>query len=199
MPFSKVFSIFFLGMVWWGCSQQQPASQVPPESVAPWVAAPVSEESLVLRPVAGRFFYRGQPFSGVSESMYPDGQQRARIEWKDGKKHGEVLRWFDNGQMSYRCRYVAGRREGKGETWWRNGNLRSESHYHQDTPHGVQQQWYKEGALFKRFQLKMGQEEGLQQAWRRNGKLYINYEARHGRIFGLRRAGLCYQLKDETI
>lgn len=159
----------------------------------------VSADSLHLDPAEGLVYFNGKPFTGTSQSFYPNGQMASSIEYRQGKKHGLYRKWYEDGLLSFESEYLDGKQHGTARTWWRNGILRSESNFQNGVPNGVQKQWYSSGALFKKINLVNGKEQGLQQAWRRNGKLYINYEARNGRIFGLKRATLCYQLDDESL
>ncbi len=159
----------------------------------------VLEDSISLNQKQGQVYYHGKPFSGRSESYYPNGQLASATDYESGKKNGQYMKWFQDGTKSYEANYSAGRPDGLITSWWRNGQLRSESNVTAGVPHGVQKQWYKSGAIFKIMNLVDGKEEGLQQSWRENGKLYNNYEARNGRIFGLKRAALCFQLDDEVV
>ena len=159
----------------------------------------ISEDSLKLDPQKGLVFYKGEPFTGTSVGLYPNGKNKVSIDFLKGKKQGFYRKWFEGGLLSFESEYVNGKKNGANKTWWRNGNLRSESYSVNGVSHGEQKQWYKSGAKFKVINIVKGKEEGLQQSWRENGKIYNNYEAKDGRIFGLKRASLCYELDDEII
>lgn len=160
---------------------------------------PVSLTALDLRPLEGRFFFDGEPYTGVAELRFPNGERRELVAFRRGRREGRRVRWFVDGTMAYRGYFRDGKPEGRSETWWRSGTKRSESRYRDGVTHGVQRRWYANGALFKELRYVNGRERGLQRAWRRNGKLFANYEARDGRVYGLKRANLCFQLRDEEI
>lgn len=167
---------------------------------AGWVAQPpvVDHADLWRRAQDGWVMLDGQPFSGIAERRYEDGNLAERVTYADGKKDGLSERWFADGTRSYRATYHDNRRHGSVETWWEDGTRRSSSHYVDGLADGTQREWYRSGARFKELNLENGQEVGLQRAWRENGKLYANYEARDGRTFGLKRADLCFQLDEEV-
>lgn len=159
----------------------------------------VLQSELELKPLEGKFFYKGIPFTGTSESYYNDGQKATETEYVQGIKNGLVKKFFENGALSFESNYVDGRQHGETKSWWRNGNQRTISNYEKGIPHGSQHQWYKSGNKFKIIHLAQGKEEGMQKSWRENGKLYNNYEAKNGRIFGLKRSQLCFKLDDENV
>lgn len=159
----------------------------------------VLQDSLVLIPKQGLFYFKGELFSGLAKSFYPSGILAEEIQYKNGKKQGFYKKYFRNGQLSFSAQYVNAKRNGLSTSWWSNGNIRSESNFLEGKPSGVQKQWYKSGAKFKILNLLDGHEEGKQQSWRENGKIYSNYQAINGRIFGLKRANLCYKLEDEEV
>jgi antitoxin component YwqK of YwqJK toxin-antitoxin module len=159
----------------------------------------IEKKELVLDRNKGIMIYNKEPFSGYSMVYQSNSLLVEKIEYRIGKKHGKMQKWYPDGTLSYEAHYIDNKLNGSSKSWWSNKILRSESHFVLGVADGVQKQWYKSGAPFKAINLVSGREEGLQRAWRENGKLYINYEAKNGRIFGLKRSTLCFELEDETI
>ena len=139
------------------------------------------------------------PFSGEMITRYPSGKMAALEEFKDGRRHGVVQKWFESGQLAFLSHYTSGVRDGVTKSWWFNGNQRSTAFFVNGKAEGEAWQWYRNGNKFKRFNYLAGQPSGLQQAWRKNGKLFSNFEYKNGRIFGLRKSNNCVGLEDEKI
>ena len=199
VPFNSLASVFFMMLLLVSCeeigAQLETSIEVSPQITS----VIVSKNELRLQPNLGLVYYQEQPFSGVSEAFYENGQLAETIQYVHGRKQGKRKKWFIDGVLSFEATYVDGKQHGTSKTWWSNGNLRSISHHNKGIVDGIQEQWYITGEKFKRRTIVNGKEEGLQQAWRKNGKLFNNYEAKNGRFFGLKRAGLCYELQNEIV
>jgi len=159
----------------------------------------ISSDSLTLIPNKGLVYYLDEPFSGVSESYYPNDTLAEVLSYEKGVRHGLNKKYYSFGLLSYEALYVNGKMQGEEKSWWKNGNLRSLSRFEKGVPYSTQTEWYSSGQKFKEINLAVGKGEGMQTAWRQNGKIYNNYEAKNGRIFGLKRANLCYELKEEEV
>ncbi len=191
---TKLLSLLVLLISFGGCnSKSDKIKQIVNKTVK------VKADSLLLAADEGLFYYHDEPFLGISERHYENGELAEEIAYVNGVKNGVYKKWFDDGLLSFEANYVNGKQHGVTTSWWRNGKLRSESNYVNGIATGTQRQWYITGEPFKELNLVDGKEEGLQRTWRRNGKLYNNYEAKNGRIFGLKRANLCYALEDEEV
>jgi antitoxin component YwqK of YwqJK toxin-antitoxin module len=194
------FSVF-LGMIFLlvSCQQKSQGKEIVTEVMSQNTSVVVSKNSLTLKPNLGLFYYKDEPFTGISELKYANGIVAETIQYVKGKRNGLRKKWFQNGLLSFESNYVLGKQHGTSKTWWVNGNLRSTSNHINGTVHGIQEQWYITGEKFKQLNIVNGKEEGLQQAWLKNGKLFNNYEAKNGRFFGLKRSGLCYELQNEIV
>ncbi|WP_235982802.1 toxin-antitoxin system YwqK family antitoxin [Kordia aestuariivivens] len=193
--------VFLFGMVLLltSCEQKPQEEAVITESVSLNTSVVIAKNSLELKPNLGLMFYQNQPFTGTSESKYPNGVVSETVQYLKGKRNGVRKKWFQDGLLSFESNYIEGKQHGTSKTWWSNGNLRSISNHKNGVVNGIQEQWYKSGEKFKQFTIVNGKEEGLQKAWRKNGKIFNNYEAKNGRIFGLKRSGLCYELESEIV
>lgn len=181
------------------CEQKSQEVGMTTENTSPKFSGVISKNSLTLKPTLGLVFYQNEPFTGISESTYPNGVISETIQYLNGKRNGERKKWFQDGLLSFEASYINGKQHGSSKTWWSNGNLRSISNHTNGVVNGIQEQWYKSGEKFKQLTIVNGKEEGLQKAWRKNGKIFNNYEAKNGRIFGLKRSGLCYELEGEIV
>ena len=172
----------------------------PVASIVPVVpGTEVERAELELRPMEGRWFYAGQPYSGWAVRRYRSGEVSERVGFVEGRREGAATLFYPDGSLRKRSRYRDNRLEGVVEFWSASGVLMASTHYARGIKHGEERRWYEDGAPFKHRNLVNGREHGMQRAWRRNGKLYVNYEARHGRVFGLKRSTLCFSLEDERV
>ena len=48
------------------------------------------------------------PFTGLAESFYENGEKKAEINWKDGKRDGLETEWYKNGQKEAEVTYQDG-------------------------------------------------------------------------------------------
>ena len=134
----------------------------------------VSSDSLILIPNEGLILYQDEPFSGISQTFYPNDSLAEIISYKKGIRHGKNKKYFSFGLLSYQAHYQNGKLHGSTTSWWKNGNIRSESKFLLGKANGVQTEWYKTGQKFKELNLTNGKENGMQTAWRKNGKIYKN-------------------------
>jgi antitoxin component YwqK of YwqJK toxin-antitoxin module len=156
----------------------------------------VAEGDPNLRLRNGVLLYTDQPFSGVVEEFYPNGQVKAKTEYRQGREHGTSRMWYEDGRPLWERRYRNGKKHGEHKGWWPNGQLKFLYHFAGGEHEGAARDWYANGQLAQCFQYEKGQEAGLQQAWRENGKLYINYVVKAGKRYGLVNSRLCYTVKD---
>jgi antitoxin component YwqK of YwqJK toxin-antitoxin module len=158
----------------------------------------VLKESLVLRPVEGKWYYHDEPFSGFA-TIYNNAQKIEKTGYFKGKREGISQKWYDNGTLKSQTYYKANNKEGTEKTWSIYGHQVSESNFVDGIANGEQLKWHSNGLLAQKQNIIDGKESGQQQAWLTNGKIYVNYEAKNGRIFGLKKANLCYELDNEII
>ena len=70
-----------------------------------------------------------EPFTGVTESYFENGQLRIRGNWKAGLQDGLAEFYFENGQLRTRGNWKAGLRDGLEEHYYENGQLESSINY----------------------------------------------------------------------
>ena len=196
------FSFFLISivLVLFSCETKSSSDEVVSQEIIPCLEKDyISDEQLNLNQAEGLVYYGEKLFTGCSKSIYENGNMAASIQFEKGIKNGVYQKWFEDGTLSFESFYLDGKQHGSTKTWWKNKHLRSESNYVNGIGNGIQKQYYETGEKFKAINLVNGKEEGLQKAWRKNGKLYNNYEAKNGRVFGMKRAGLCFELKNESV
>lgn len=59
--------------------------------------------------------------NGITEKYFDDGSVLEVLHWKEGKKHGEWVQFYQNGQMRLRSSYVDNERDGRFEAWGPGG------------------------------------------------------------------------------
>jgi antitoxin component YwqK of YwqJK toxin-antitoxin module len=159
----------------------------------------VLKEDLELNQIEGRWYYKGEAFSGYSVKFHENDTLGERLGYVNGKREGLAQKWSESGLLRVESYYKHNRLDSIYKTWWENAVPASQLNYDDGVKQGIEKDWYPTGVLAKERSFVDGSENGLQKAWLPNGKLYVNYEARNGRIFGMRRANSCYELEDEKI
>ena len=79
-----------------------------------------SVELASLQKTNDRWFVAGEtePFSGTAMSHYDDGSAKAKIQYRDGLRHGKDTSWYPNGELRYVVRYKKGEIQSLGSTWY---------------------------------------------------------------------------------
>ena len=70
-----------------------------------------------------------EPFTGVGEAYFENGQLKSSINWKAGLQDGLAEWYFENGQLRVRGNWKAGLRYGLYERYDENGQLRGSANY----------------------------------------------------------------------
>ena len=55
--------------------------------------------------------------------------QHAEIEFKNGKKNGKSIQWFQNGEKHIEAELKDNKYDGSYSSWWENGNLKEKGFY----------------------------------------------------------------------
>ena len=141
---------------------------------------------------SGTLFYLGQPFTGHRGKHHDNGRPALLETYRDGLRHGWLLKWYADGPMAEQRFYLAGRKEGTHLGWWPDGTLRFRLSLKAGLYHGSQEHRYRGGGLAALNHYENGREVGIQKAWTERGELFANYVARDGRRYGLIGAKPCY-------
>jgi len=100
----------------------------------------------------------------IQKDFHRNGQLRAAVPWRQGRRHGI-------------CR-----------TWHKNGVLASQEPYHAGLPHGICRQWSEAGRLLGKYKMVHG--TGVQRSWHENGRLQTEISTVRGEFTGYSRIWL---------
>tara|TARA_B100000795_G_C22675442_1_gene389586 strand:- start:241 stop:660 length:420 start_codon:yes stop_codon:yes gene_type:complete len=79
--------------------------------------------------------FKGQLFNGETVSRYVNGegygsnQVKKITPYKDGKKHGTQLSYYESGQLAQKRPYKDGEKHGERLKYYENGQLKSKENY----------------------------------------------------------------------
>lgn len=80
---------------------------------------------------------------------YPNGQIQQEGEFKDGRRHGKWISYFENGNKWSLNSYDIGNLDGEYKTWYENGELNVEGYYTNGQPSGNWKYFDENGNLLK--------------------------------------------------
>ena len=66
--------------------------------------------------------------------------------FKDGKKDGLWIYWYENGQKASRKTYINNKKDGKWTQWYENGQMKSEGTY-KDGKEISSKEWNEDGSV----------------------------------------------------
>lgn len=84
------------------------------------------------------------PFTGWVKLMYRTGRVQILEQYKDGKKDGLAVWWYENGQKRWESSFVDGRASGLWRAWYDNGQLGAQG-TSRDRQQGKAKFWDREG------------------------------------------------------
>lgn len=123
------------------------------------------------------------PFTGlVAEGRYTNGVPKARQEYKDGKRHGQRMKWYENGQVMQISFYEDGELHGLMEEWYENGLKMAQGNYGNGMLQGVVRRWHISGELEAEYPYKDGELHGILIQWSRQGRMISKKEYEDGKI-----------------
>ena len=117
----------------------------------------VVDESEISLNERGERVYRGQLFSGETQTYFQNGKLASADQFEKGRRQGFSKKWFEDGVLAFESLYKSGLREGFVRSWWFNGNKRSETFFRRGKAEGVGWRWYRNGKLFKQYNFVQGQ------------------------------------------
>ncbi|NNE37180.1 MAG: hypothetical protein HKN08_02655 [Gammaproteobacteria bacterium] len=91
----------------------------------------------------------GQPFTGLAQWHYDNGQLKTYIHYEGGKRNGLNEDFFDDGRLAEKSTYVEGKRNGLHEEFYDNGQLMERRHYIIGQGNGVWEWYSREGDLIE--------------------------------------------------
>jgi antitoxin component YwqK of YwqJK toxin-antitoxin module len=126
-----------------------------------------------------RHLRNGEPFTGTTYDVHPNGVLAAESEFRHGLLWGVARDWYLNGapEAEYEFRY--GLLWGGTRAWYSNGRLSYEGHFLRDVKHGIAQAWDKEGRLKEESYCEYGIVI-YEKKWNEEGVLVHDHQLKEG-------------------
>jgi len=141
--------------------------------------------------------YKNKVFSGVLFELGPNQKDTImKASYDEGLLNGLSQKWFDNKQLMETREYKNGKKNGKQIAYWDNGRKRFEYTAKDDAMEGEMREWMVNGKLYHLAHYENGQEEGTQKMFYENGKIRANYIMVKGRRYGLLGTKNCKNVSD---
>ena len=100
---------------------------------------------------------------------YPNGNIKAKVAMKDGKKNGEWIGYYPNGNIAGKGNFKNDKEHGKFLQYHQNGKLGAEMNFKDGQPHGVHIMYDNNGNIVAKVTFDQG--VPIKQEAYRNGKL----------------------------
>ena len=120
--------------------------------------------------------YEGSPYTGTKSEFYPDGQKRAEMYYKNGRRFGISNAWHENGQKWVRADFKNGLPEGRLIIWYESGLVKKvDAYFEEGIPDGEFNYWYDNDQLFFDAVYNNGFPERMK-GWRENGDPWFHFD-----------------------
>jgi antitoxin component YwqK of YwqJK toxin-antitoxin module len=94
------------------------------------------------------FYYKGEPFTGITYDTRPDGSLWSEEAYVRGSKHGLARTLYPNGQLQRQTQYKMGLAHGWKEEWYPDGHIKHRTLYDLAIPI-EEQEFDREGNLIR--------------------------------------------------
>jgi antitoxin component YwqK of YwqJK toxin-antitoxin module len=111
----------------------------------------VDQSSLQLQEEEGVYVFEERPFTGTAWRRHANGSLAEEVQYVNGEKHGLHFAFFANVRVSLVARYREGKLHGESLRWWDHGALRSVSYHYFGQLEAAQRHTYVENKPFKRL------------------------------------------------
>ncbi len=118
--------------------------------------------------------YKNGKYNGLGKVWYENGQMKLDGHFKDGEMDGLQKEWYENGQIKYEKYYIDGKKDGFYKGWYENGQIKYEKYYIDDKIDGPATTWWENGQIQAKSHFKDGIPKGEGKLWDRNGRLIQN-------------------------
>lgn len=98
-------------------------------------------------------------FTGVWTTFWPNGRLKLRVEYANGKEHGERVCWLRNRQIHQKGRMEDGECVGVWENFWEDGTKYQETEYF--GPGSFDVRWFESDKLVDTQWFRNGSETSL--------------------------------------
>lgn len=85
------------------------------------------------------------PFSGKVVEAWPNGRKKSETTYKDGKRDGLLVVWYESGQKKGEGTNKDGKLQGLATTWYENGQKKVEGNYRDGKLEGLFTEWHENG------------------------------------------------------
>lgn len=141
--------------------------------------------------------YANEKYSGYLYELNPENKDTISIEgFFGGVQSGVSKKWYASNKLMEQRHYRNGKKNGKQIAYWENGNKKFDFTAINDAYEGELKEWNVEGKLIHLANYKNGQESGTQKLWYDNGKIRANYVIINGRRYGLLGTKNCKNVSD---
>ena len=100
-------------------------------------------------------YYKGSPFTGVTDGYYDNGQLESIATYTDGRMNGLWESYHKNGQLEEEGTYKDGSKNGLWRRYYENSQLRSSTNYTNDKKDGLHEYYRENGELFLKQTYKL--------------------------------------------
>lgn len=99
--------------------------------------------------------YSGECKDETKKSYYKDGKLKTAVDFKNCKRDGSYLWYYQSGKKKIESTYKAGKQVGISRKWHKNGNLAEEIPYNKEgKKHGLGKKWFEDGTLSYEIKFK---------------------------------------------
>lgn len=112
-----------------------------------------------------------EPFTGIVQKFYEDGNLEIESEFKEGILDGVSKSYYKNNKLEMEGSYTEGRKNGVFKEYYENGKIKSEINYSYDLKEGLAKTYYSNGNVEAEGNFENGEEIGTTRVYYENGKL----------------------------
>ena len=129
-------------------------------------------------------YFKGLPFTGVTESSNQKGKQNWKEAFKEGKRDGPYELYHLNGQLLEKVNYKNGKLHGSFESYYQNGQLFKKGENNNGEQDGSFEEYYENGQLTKKANYKDGDLDGPYEKYSNTGQLISKGGYVDGKLIG---------------
>ena len=118
------------------------------------------------------------------ENYFSSGQLESSVKFKENKKNGEYISYWENGKMSSSGYFNNGKMDSLWNFWDSNGDIEGISNWKDGLKHGKWTAFYESGQIQKESIFHEGELEGVQFEYHKNGSKAMQAEWANGKKCG---------------
>lgn len=126
----------------------------------------------------------GQP-DGPYSIFYKNGVQWEKGTMKEGKKHGNLKKWYNNKQLAEDHQMENGDIDGKYVRYYDDGQKWKEFNYKNGVLHGSYKKWWKNGQIAEDCNMINGEIDGEFFRYYDNGQKWKEFNYKNGSLTGV--------------